>query len=107
MKNKYVLCRPQGGFNDMLSQIEKCYVYAKKENRKVIVDTNYSANETWHDPLDKYFTSTDEALILNINNISESIENMTVYPESLFGRLNAYKGKFDSEKIKRCDVETG
>jgi hypothetical protein len=107
MKNKYVLCRPQGGFNDMLSQIEKCYVYAKKENRTVIVDASYSANETWHDSLDRYFTSIDESLILNISSISESIESMTVYPESLFGRLNTYKGKFDREKIKRCDVETG
>jgi len=35
---RIVLCRPHGGLNDMLNQIEKCYQYCKKYNRKLFVD---------------------------------------------------------------------
>lgn len=49
-----VLCRPRGGFNDMLVQIEKCYRYAEKENRKLVVDGTRSG---FLDRLDNYFVS--------------------------------------------------
>jgi hypothetical protein len=91
----------------MLCQIEKCCVYAKKENRTVIVDTDYSENETWHDSFDRYFTSTDDSLILSLKQIGDSIDNMTVYPESMINQLHSYKVKFNKDNCQRYNIETG
>jgi hypothetical protein len=37
--NKYLLCRPTGGINDIFCQIEMCWDYAEKYNRNLIIDT--------------------------------------------------------------------
>ncbi len=39
---KYLLCRPKGGLNDTLCQIEKCWKYCEKNNRLLIIDTTKS-----------------------------------------------------------------
>ncbi|MEY3069700.1 MAG: hypothetical protein RLZZ456_1399 [Pseudomonadota bacterium] len=36
---RYLLCRPEGGFNDMLCQIELCWHYAEANGRTLIVDS--------------------------------------------------------------------
>jgi hypothetical protein len=39
MKKRFLLCRPQGGLNDILCRIKVCYDYAVKFNRILIIDT--------------------------------------------------------------------
>src|SRR5947209_3468047 len=65
-KDRLLLCRPQGGLNDMLCQIEKCCQYADRVGRTVIVDTDYarSAPATFKDHLSKYFVSLRVGLVL-------------------------------------------
>lgn len=41
-KKNYLLCRPRGGLNDTLCQIERCWRYAEKYNRELIIDTTRS-----------------------------------------------------------------
>ena len=36
---RYLICRPRGGLNDTLCQIEKCWQYAEQFNRVLIIDT--------------------------------------------------------------------
>lgn len=38
---RYLLCRPRGGINDTLNQIELCWRYARSYNRILVVDTEY------------------------------------------------------------------
>lgn len=88
---RYILCRPQGGLNDMLGEIEKCCHYADRTNRVVIVDTDYRYATSFHDDLNKYFESTRENLILSINGFEDLINQLDVFPRFLGGRLFSYK----------------
>ena len=56
VKNKkYILCRPVGGLNDIFCQIEKCWQYAEKYNRILIVDTDKSQGLLGQNFLDFFF----------------------------------------------------
>lgn len=39
---RYLICRPRGGLNDTLCQIEKCWQYAERFHRELIIDTRDS-----------------------------------------------------------------
>jgi hypothetical protein len=39
---RYLLCRPRGGLNDTLCQIERCWRYAEKYQRILVIDTRNS-----------------------------------------------------------------
>ena len=88
---KYVLCRPQGGLNDMLCQIEKCCRYAEKTNRMVVIDSNYTNSENFHDELNLYFSSRQHKLFLSINELGFNLETLSVFPHCLSGKLHTYK----------------
>jgi len=104
---KLVLCRPQGGFNDMLVQIEKCCRYAERENRIVVVDTAYKHTNAFYDAFSNYFTSRHDNLILDINNYSLSeVERPEIYPSFLQGRIDSYKTRWAPEVRNHIDIET-
>ncbi len=88
---KIILCRPEGGLNDMLCQIEKCCRYAEKTGRHVIVDTNYKNTISFHDDLGKYFSSQQEGLILGLDNIVESYWDNSTFPHQMLQRLFNYE----------------
>jgi len=41
-EESFLLCRPYGGLNDTFCQIEKCWKYAEKSGRTLIIDTRKS-----------------------------------------------------------------
>ncbi len=88
---RYILCRPQGGLNDMLGEIEKCCQYADRTNRIVIVDTNYAGAESFHDELNHYFESMQSNLFLSIDGFKGLLRQLDVFPNFLFGRIDSYK----------------
>lgn len=49
----YVLCRPEGGLNDMLSQTGRCFDYCLRHGRTLVVDTENI--ETFAEPFARYF----------------------------------------------------
>lgn len=51
--NGYVLCRPEGGLNDMLSQTGRCFDYCLRHGRTLVVDTENI--ETFAEPFARYF----------------------------------------------------
>ena len=63
--DKLLLCRPQGGLNDILSEVGKCLAYARKFNRLLIVETDYVNTHHFQDRFDHYFISHDDRMILN------------------------------------------
>lgn len=59
MTDKIVLCRPHGGLNDTLCQIQHCFAYCRKFNRRLILDTSRSG---LHDNFLRYFEFTDSSV---------------------------------------------
>lgn len=54
--SKLLLCRPRGGLNDTLCQMDVCFEYAAVTGRKLWVDTNRSG---FLDCFSKYFDAVD------------------------------------------------
>lgn len=78
--SKYLLCRPMGGLNDILCRIEACFSYAKKNNRKLILDTSFSG---FLDDFSNYFSFKKyENEIIFMKDLDDSFfENKTMYPK--------------------------
>lgn len=106
MSQRFLLCRPQGGLNDIFCQIEKCCQYAEFTARTVIVDTAYANSNFFRDQFSRYFLSKQKRLILSIGNQTADIDAMDVYPETIQGRLNSYKVYLDTKLHAFCDNET-
>lgn len=107
MSQRLLLCRPQGGLNDILCQIEKCCQYAEATARTVIVDTAYANSDFFRDKFSRYFYSKQRRLILSLDDQSPDIDAMQVYPETLQGRLNSYTVYIDKKLRAFCEDATG
>ncbi len=93
--SRFLLCRPMGGLNDVLTQIELCCQYAEQTGRIVIVDTNYANDHFFSDDFGKYFVSLQEKLIFDPRAFEDLFDRLTVYPEFLSGRTGDYYQTFD------------
>ncbi len=118
---KYLLCRPDGGINDMLCQIGRCVRYCLKFDRVLVVDT---ANTTvFADVFSHYFTIQHPRLRqeLDIDAFLDLAEarKLTLYPSSARLRydigprlaplkieywLYGYRWKFDVDHDYDADV---
>jgi hypothetical protein len=89
VSERYLLCRPEGGFNDMLCQIELCWRYAETHERTLIVD---SAVTGFGDDFATYFRPADgqhAELQLSPERLQQ-LNAATTFPEALKGRLGDY-----------------
>jgi len=94
---KYVLCRPRGGLNDTLCQIENCWNYCEKYNRILIIDTTRSGifvefSHLFENILENGFIfslSTD--LLNHINSLDCQIKQLE-------GKIDNYECVYDKEK---------
>ncbi len=89
--HRYLLCRPEGGLNDILSEIGKCIAYGQKFGRQVIVETNSHAHQHFKDVFGHYFNSQDENLRLDSGPMAKDFDAMVVQPSFLAGQVNHYK----------------
>lgn len=90
---KFVLCRPQGGLNDILNQIEHCCAYAETHGRLAIIDTAYRHSTHFKDRLSKYFVSLGKPVVLDNPFPDEVLDTLDVFPHFLKGRLSNYKAQ--------------
>jgi hypothetical protein len=104
---RLLLCRPQGGLNDMLCQIERCCRYAERYNRTVVVETDCRSTQTFKDSLSKYFVSRQARLVLDAGEIRSLIDTVDVYPQFLSGRVSQYEARWSVPQAELIDVETG
>lgn len=89
--SKYVLCRPLGGFNDVLCQINYCYNYCIKYNRILLIDTSFNYYHNSFDSscsFDKYFTFKKKIrikIIYNNDIVKQIISNkeLSIYPKNI------------------------
>lgn len=80
---RFLLCRPQGGLNDMLCRIKLCYDYACKFNRTLIIDTltrtylstNFGKIFEFNDP--RVITEVNSTLLKTLT----ELDNLSYYFE--------------------------
>jgi hypothetical protein len=87
---QFLLCRPEGGLNDILSEIGKCLAYCQRFNRTLIVETNSQDSAHFKDVFGHYFKSTAPNLILDAQDFRDDFDAQTVLPHALQGRVNSY-----------------
>ncbi len=100
LHEKILLCRPMGGLNDMLVQIEKCWRYALESNRTLFVDTLRGG---FLDPLNHYFKDVD-GMIFGVPHIKSE---MTIFPSHDSLRDVKYKTKFARSLGKHILIDSG
>lgn len=105
--NRFVLCRPQGGLNDMLVQIETCCRYADVTGRRVIVDTDYRNTANFRSPLSHYFVSRHRDLILDNPFSDAELDSFEVFPTELKGRVSSYAPRWHKDTNLSHDTRSG
>jgi hypothetical protein len=112
---KYLLCRPLGGLNDVLCQITNCYNYCKRTSRTLLLDTEFDT--FFLRSFDTYFLFNDQIeikIIYNTMQIRTIIENiiykkdLTIYPEYIKDKIYNYavEWKHDGRYFKNTDIKT-
>src|ERR1700756_3329644 len=91
---RILLCRPQGGLNDVLCVIEMARRYAEKYNRKLFVDTNFVNTEYIRDEFSNYFKSKDKNIYLNSSPIAQMLDCLTTFPHCVAGKVSNYHAYF-------------
>ncbi|BBK43878.1 hypothetical protein STVA_38980 [Allostella vacuolata] len=109
--SKIVLCRPQGGLNDMLCQIEHCCRYAERWGRTVIVDANHGRSPHLQMRFGDYFVSRQARLALDPERFPGTIDASSVFPEFLANRLYDYQTDYlvppGARGRRTCEATTG
>lgn len=107
---KYLLCRPRGGLNDSLNQIELCWRYAEKHSRVLIIDTEYLVSTGISVQFSKLFVAGErnENVLFNLSPaLLENLNELNTFPNSCQGRLSSYKSKWVAEFSNLVDSDTG
>jgi hypothetical protein len=104
---RLLLCRPQGGLNDMLCQIEKCCAYGESYDRTTIIDTSYEHSPFFRDTFANYFDSRQSRVILDRAKAPTLANGLTTAPRCVQGRLDAYSFHFDQEADNFVDDQSG
>ena len=104
---RYLLCRPVGGLNDILCQVERCCRYAEAFDRTVVVDTNFARTRFFRDEFDRYFVSRDARLVLSARAMGPAVADGSVRPAVMRGRLDDYRLRHDDASGLMLDAATG
>lgn len=104
---RLLLCRPQGGLNDMLCQIEKCCAYGEAHDRTTIIDTNYDHSPFFRDTFANYFDSLQARVILDRAKAPALAKRLTTAPPCVQGRLDAYRFHFDQQADNFVEDQSG
>jgi hypothetical protein len=96
-QQRILLCRPQGGLTDILSQIGKCCRYAAMFRRKVFVETDFSGTLYFRDDFAHYFMSHDRDLVLSSRTIAPFFDDLDAVPAAFNGRINSYQAAYNSK----------
>ena len=100
-ENKILLCRPQGGWNDVLCSIERCWEYAIKFNRKLSIDTTHSGI---NDHFWRYFETKEYSRAINFALDYERYDTLDVFPASLQGRVSSFVTDYSMDKFGFVDT---
>ena len=102
---KAVLCRPRGGLNDTLCQIQRCFAYCRKHGRTLVLDTSRSG---LRDDFFRYFDVVGTSVAVMSWHAfakSNSVPGLTVHPAEVRERLDSYQTTLGDGGVY-FDVET-
>lgn len=103
----YLVCYPQGGWNDMMSRIWYCHQYCLVHNRTLVIDTT----KNWfNDDIFQYLSLSLDTLYQGdniINFITSLYEKETVYPPQLKGMNNSQFPKIVWKAPGHMETDTG
>jgi hypothetical protein len=101
---KYLLCIPGGGFNDILCQAVRCLRYAEKFRRTLLIDTRRSSLA---DDFSRLFLYDGKAMRLSVDAVLQKhLCACAVCPPFLKGRLTTFTTQYNRDG-KFVDAETG
>lgn len=90
---KYLLCRPRGGLNDTLCQIEHCWSYCEKYKRILIIDTKRSG--IFVDFSELFMNNTDSVTHFKLTeDILSEINNLDCQIKEINGKIDTYQSEF-------------
>lgn len=104
---KFLLCRPQGGLNDNLTQIAACINYCNLFKRSLIIDTNRSGGFAM--PFSMFFSpfSIDVKTEFNPSkDLLKSLNKCSTFPYELQGRVAEYNVEYSLECQNFVDILT-
>jgi len=95
MSTRYLLCRPRGGLNDTLCQIERCWRYAERFGRHLIIDTQQSA---LFGDFSDYFEVIDQTVEISTRldyDLIAHLNTLSCRPYYLAGQVDSYVTKYE------------
>lgn len=96
---KFVLCRPIGGLNDNLCQIEACWRYCERTGRTLVVDTMNSGG--FGLPFGLFFKHVQggKTVVFTPSNVFLGRLNLlAALPHCVSGRLDSYKADYGGQR---------
>lgn len=103
LSEKILLCRPQGGWNDILCSIEKCWNYAHHYNRKLVIDSTRSGIK---DHFWKYFEPVESNPLIEYSIDYGNFDNLNAFPKSINGRISTFECDYSMEKFGFVDNQS-
>lgn len=99
-----LLCRPQGGLNDILCSVGRCWAYAQKHNRTLLVDTRLSGirDDFW-----RYFSIDRESTLVDKNLDYSWLDSLSTFPRPIQGRVSTLMTDYSSAKGGFMDLTSG
>jgi hypothetical protein len=100
---RYLLCRPRGGLNDCLRQLQKCWRYAVLHRRTLIVDT---AGFAVMSPFGRYFEPrrAGASFVLTLEpELLAELETLECQVPSITGRIGSYEAVFEGKQMFEKD----
>ena len=105
--NRVLICRPQGGLNDLLCQVERACAYAERHGRSVIVDTRHPSTTFFRDSFANYFVSREPWLSFDPEDLPAWADATDVLPACLAGRVNSHGARWDYELMTFVEPGSG
>ena len=102
----YVLCRPRGGLNDTLCQIERCWLYAEDTGRTLLVDASRSSFASRISEVFQPRAGTPAVCFDPDEELLARLDTLTCHPRQLCGRLATYRPQPATAGIWYVDAET-
>jgi hypothetical protein len=100
----YVLCRPRGGLNDSLCQVERCWRYAEEKGRTLLVEASRSC---FFGEFSTFFSPLVESAAVRFSLNGFSLDDESVMPADLSGRVSSYQAGYSAERENWIDSQSG
>lgn len=107
VSDRFILCRPHGGLNDILCQVHKTFIHALQYKRQLIIDTRANG---LHDNFGHYFKTARHFPSVQLQLTSAGLSHLNqleCFPNSLRGRIDNYPLHYDEDLVNYVVSDSG